>query len=55
MARLELEASANWEEFLETRGGIKALERILYWKDEVKDQVLQLKMKGSTDGNGSRE
>ena len=45
-ARLELEASENWDQFLETRGGLKALRQIANWKYELMESIQELKHRG---------
>jgi hypothetical protein len=51
-ARYELEGAENREEFLEIRGVLKAFRRIDGWKEEMMEQITELKKRGSYDGNG---
>jgi len=53
-AREELEASENWNQFLETRGGLKALRQIAEWPRELMEQVKEFEKEIKGNGYDSR-
>ncbi len=52
-AQLELEASASYNEFLETRAGLKVLRLVADWRLQLLEKVKELQMM-SGDDNGNR-
>lgn len=52
VAQEELEASNNYNEFLETRAGLRVLRQIRDWKFKLMEDVQTLRKQGDTDGNG---
>ena len=48
----ELEASETWEQFLETRGGLRALRKISEWRAEMMEDVREARKMADDNGEG---